>query len=64
MQLLAHGALVCPECSLPIGASGRMLAAVPHRCAFCDHTAPVRDFLVEDVYDTVGNEAFLVARIV
>jgi hypothetical protein len=64
MQLLAHGALVCPECALPIPASGRICAAMPIRCGFCDHAGAVRDFLVEDVYDTVGNEAYLVARIV
>ena len=64
MQLLAHGALVCPECALPIPASGRLVAALPFRCGFCEHQAPLRDFLVEDVYDTVANEAYLVARIV
>jgi hypothetical protein len=33
------------------------------QCGFCDHTAPARDFVREDVYDTVGNEVYVVARL-
>ncbi len=32
-------------------------------CGYCDHTGPARDFLAEDVYDTVPNEVYLVARV-
>jgi hypothetical protein len=62
-QILAHGALICPECQLPIAPDGRMRAAEGLRCAFCDHSAEVRDFLREDVYDTLANEVCLVARV-
>jgi hypothetical protein len=63
VQVLAHGALVCPECNLPIAIAGGSPAAAVIRCGFCDHTAPIRAFLAVDVYDTVRNEAQLVARI-
>jgi hypothetical protein len=62
-QVLAHGALVCPECGLPIFPGGRVRAARRMRCSFCEHTAQTRDFLREDVYDTVANEVYLVARV-
>lgn len=63
MQVIAHGALVCPECALPIAIGGGLPVATTLKCGFCDHAGPVRAFLVEDVYDTVGNEAQLVARL-
>jgi hypothetical protein len=62
-QVLSHGALICPECALPIPASGRFAAGLPLRCGFCDHLAPARDFIREDVYDTLANEVYLVARV-
>ena len=40
VQVLAHGALVCPSCALPLGAEGRMPAGHPVRCGFCDHAGP------------------------
>jgi hypothetical protein len=63
-QVLAHGALVCPSCRLPIVAHGQLPLAGEVRCGFCDHAAPARDFVVEDVYDTLANEVYVVARIV
>ena len=33
------------------------------RCGFCDHAAPAREFVAEDVYDTLANEVYLVARV-
>lgn len=63
VQVLAHGALVCPECALPLAIDRRLRAGHLLRCAFCDHAAPAREFLIEDVYDTVANEAYLVARL-
>jgi hypothetical protein len=45
MQILAHGALVCPQ------------------CGFCDHAAAAREFVAEDVYDTLANEVYLIARV-
>ena len=38
--------------------SGR---ASPLRCGFCDHAAAsAREFVLEDVYDTLANEVYLV----
>jgi hypothetical protein len=63
-QVLAHGALVCPGCGLPIAAHGQLQIAGDVRCGFCDHTAAAREFVVEDVFDTVANEVYVVARVV
>jgi hypothetical protein len=62
-QMLAHGALICPECSLPVAIQARVRAALEVRCGYCDHAAPARDFLREDVFDTLANEVYLVARV-
>lgn len=61
-QVLAHGALVCPSCELPIGLTRRLRATSTLRCGYCDHTAEARDFIREDVFDTLANEVYLVAR--
>jgi hypothetical protein len=63
MQVLSHGALVCPRCALPLSVAGRFPAGRALRCGFCDHAAPAREFVREDVYDTVSNEVYLVARV-
>jgi hypothetical protein len=63
VQLLAHGALVCPECALPLAIRDRLSARVALQCGFCDHTAPARAFVREDVFDTVRNEVYVVARV-
>ena len=62
--LAPRRALICPACDLPIAAGGALPAGRPLQCGFCDHTAPARRFLARDVYDTLANEAQLVARIV
>jgi hypothetical protein len=62
VQVLAHGALICPSCSMPIAANGAVRAGTPMTCGFCDHNARVQDFLARDVFDTLANEAQLVAR--
>jgi hypothetical protein len=62
-QIMAHGALVCPRCALPLAVYGRLPAGLGLRCGFCDHHAPARDFLAEDIYDTIANEVYLVARV-
>jgi hypothetical protein len=62
-QVLAHGALVCPECELPIATSRRLRATGPLRCGFCEHSAEARDFVRADVFDTLANEVYLVARV-
>jgi hypothetical protein len=63
MQVLGHGALVCPECDLPLAIHGQLPVRRVLVCGFCDHAAPAQEFMVEDVYDTLANEVYLVARI-
>jgi hypothetical protein len=63
-QVLARGALVCPECELPISPAPRIRPRSRLRCAYCDHSGVAIEFLREDVYDTVANESILVARLV
>jgi hypothetical protein len=63
VQVLAHGALVCPSCALPVAVTSPLPAGSQVVCGYCDHAGPARSFLTEDVYDTVGNEAQLVARL-
>jgi hypothetical protein len=63
MQVMAHGALVCPSCALPLAIGGQLSAGMRLHCGFCDHAAPAREFIVADVYDTVVNEVYLVARV-
>jgi hypothetical protein len=62
-QVLAHGALVCPACDLPVAMRFRVPAARELRCGYCDHAAPACAFMREDVIDTWANEVYLVARI-
>jgi hypothetical protein len=63
VQVLGHGALICPGCALPLASHGAVSAGRSVQCGFCDHTAPAREFVREDVYDTVGNEVYVVARL-
>jgi hypothetical protein len=64
LEVIAHGALICPACDLPLATATALPAGSPLECGFCGHTARSREFLACDVYDTLGNEAQLVARIV
>src|SRR5688500_4565387 len=61
-QVLAHGALVCPECDLPLALTRTLRAFGAVRCPYCGHTAAAREFIAEDVFDTLANEVYLVAR--
>jgi hypothetical protein len=63
-QVLAHGALMCPSCAIPIAVVAPFPVGARLECGYCDHAGPARDFLAEDVYDTVPNEVYLVARVV
>jgi hypothetical protein len=63
VQVLAHGALVCPRCAIPIAVSVPFAAGTRLVCGYCDHAGRAREFLAEDVYDTVTNEVYLVARV-
>ncbi len=62
-QVLGHGALVCPGCHIPIAAHGPVAIGAELRCGFCDHSAPARAFVAADVYDTLANEVYVVARL-
>src|SRR5437763_724304 len=43
---LGVGTLACKRCDAPVAlTSGVMSPSDPLRCPFCDHRAPVRDFL-------------------
>lgn len=63
VEVLAHGAMTCPHCNLPVSLEQGIPVSSVITCAFCDHAAPARRFLADDVFDTVGNEAQLVARL-
>jgi len=63
IEVIAHGALVCPECDAPQVIATPIAAGETHRCGFCGHDARAREFLVRDIFDTVANEAYLVARL-
>lgn len=63
VQVLAWGSLACPRCSLPISPTPRVRPRAPLNCAYCDHVGAAIDFLREEVVDTPGNDAKLVARI-
>jgi hypothetical protein len=62
-QVLAHGALICPGCALPIAVTVPFSAGSRMVCGYCEFAGRGRDFLAEDVYDTVANEVYLVARV-
>jgi len=62
-QVLAHGALVCPSCDIPLAATEPIPVGAHLVCGYCEHAGPAREFLAEDVYDTVSNEVYLVARV-
>jgi hypothetical protein len=63
MQVLARGAMLCPSCALPISPPARSRPRAEMRCGFCDHSAPVHEFVRGDVVDTAANEVRIVARI-
>jgi len=62
-EILAHGALICPTCNAPVVINTRRPAWKLLSCGFCGHEARSREFLRRDVFDTVANEAYLVARL-
>jgi len=63
VQVLAHGAFVCPSCGIPIAVSVPFAAGGRLVCGYCDYAGRAREFLAEHVYDTVTNEVYLVARV-
>jgi hypothetical protein len=63
IEVVAHGALVCPGCAAPIVIADSIPAYRELSCGFCGRRDRARAFLVRDVYDTVANEAYMVARL-
>lgn len=63
IQQLGHGALVCPECAMPVAIERRVGVGSSLECSWCATTAPAREFFAADVYDTAANEVLLIARI-
>jgi hypothetical protein len=63
IEVIAHGALVCPGCDAPVVVSHAVPAQGDLRCGFCGHSDRARAFLVRDVFDTVANEAYMIARL-
>ncbi|MFN8160198.1 MAG: hypothetical protein U0R52_04025 [Solirubrobacterales bacterium] len=63
VEVIAHGAMVCPRCAAPLSLAAAVAAGESIECGFCEHRGRAREFLVRDVFDTVSNEAYLVARL-
>jgi hypothetical protein len=56
---LAVRSLACPSCGVPIALNGTVGWREPISCAFCDHSAPTRDY----VRDQGWPEVELIARL-
>jgi len=63
IEVVAHGAMICPDCSAPIVPATRVPAQQVMSCGFCGYEARAREFLSRDVFDTVANEAYMIARL-
>jgi hypothetical protein len=63
VQVLARGAMLCPECALPLAPPPRIRPRADLSCGFCDHTAPAHAFVRDGVRDTPANAVTVVARI-
>ncbi len=63
IEQLAHGAMICPQCSKPVAIGRTLAVSEPLSCEWCARSGPARDFLVRDVFDTPANEVLLIARI-
>lgn len=63
IEVIAHGALICPDCRAPVVVPGSTPVQTELECGFCGHADRARAFLVRNVFDTVANEAYLVARL-
>ncbi|HEX2467056.1 MAG TPA: hypothetical protein VHJ54_02515 [Solirubrobacterales bacterium] len=63
VQVLARGAMLCPECALPIAPPERIRPKAELECGFCAHRAPAHAFVRDDVVDTRANAVVVVARV-
>lgn len=62
-QVIARGALICPDCDLPLPGRPTIAASKVVHCGWCGHAAPARALLRRDVFDTAANRVELVARL-
>jgi hypothetical protein len=63
LEVLARGALACPQCSMPVWPAPKVRPRAQLTCSFCDYTSIALDFLREDVFEAPANEVILVARL-
>jgi hypothetical protein len=63
IQVLARGALACPECALPIAPLARTHPRAELRCGYCDYGGAALEFMREGWFDAPGNDVVLVARV-
>lgn len=63
VEQLSHGAMICPDCRMPVQLSQPVGVGEQLECGFCDVGRPAREFLIPDVFDTAANEVTLVARL-
>lgn len=63
VEIIAHGALICPDCQAPAVVDASVPVGRWMECGFCGHSDRARAFLVRDVFDTVANEAYMVASL-
>jgi hypothetical protein len=64
IEVIAHGALVCPGCNAPVVVANTTPVQTMLECGFCGHSDRARAFMRRNVFDTVANEAYLIARLV
>jgi len=62
VQRIAHGALVCPGCNLPVLIKDRVPAGSRLHCGFCDHHAPddedFREWPAHNIEGTPGADVW------
>jgi hypothetical protein len=63
IQVIARGALACPECALPISPAPKIRPRAKLRCAYCEHSGPAVDFIRDDLRYAPSAQVALVARL-
>jgi hypothetical protein len=62
VKTLAHGALACPSCDVPVVTAEPIGITARLRCPFCRELHPARSFLRLDHSDTLLNDVRVTAR--